>query len=123
MIIIQHGRRKICYNNYIRLLKCDYKEKHCQYILLPQANEHITRKEIHFEEVDISCDCNTNFKLLVYKLQHEKEIKDTDTAKCLVDGNLNYQFISKLLVTSPYQLGYRGYIFTGIIRQIWDNRA
>ena len=77
---------------------------------------YLTNNKIPFNEVEVKCNYGTIIQLPVPKSKFDKGMTNVDVNQSLIDRHLDYLFTSKLSVPSIDQPGYRGYIYTGILK-------
>ena len=103
--------------------KSDYETTPCQCTLIQKAREFLSKKLIPFDEFDVCCECGESFVLPVPKAEDETQHETGELLVCLVDGDFDYLFTSKLSVPSPDQPGHGGCLCSGLMRWTWDARA
>ena len=67
--------------------------------------------------------CGIIIQLLVPKSKYNREMENADVNQLLIDGHLNYLFISKLSIPSINQPGHEGCIYIGILKWTCNIRA
>ena len=77
-----------------------------QYNLMNSTSTYLISNKIPFNKVEIEYKCSKIIQLPVPKKMYEKRIEEVNVYESLINGHLDYLFMSKLSVYSIDQLGY-----------------